>query len=408
MNWAMPFPEVLRARSCDIHLAGGEHCDHPHVWFGHRSSDPDLPGQGKLGSENVAARLDAGAVETMRRLRERGVECEKLPELNAFCESHRQVFNQYRAFSTKMYRIADGDELLFPSLRRGKQPWMSRQSVWNAVHRVRTVMFQLTGHRRYNPDRKFNGTRVSVRGATRHTGAALLLFNPAVSAAPPSEATIMEIQQQHDAGGFKRHYCHAHEVQVQNALEYAAISTSLGRDCAGPASTPTDASTTADASSSHGGSAHQNSAPLLPLCQATPEEGPAVRVRQSAAITTTAAGSSPGRRAHQNTVPLLPICQAAPKPGPAERVGWSAASTTADASSSQGRSSHQNTAPPLPKSQAAPFLRPAERLKASADPRPAATDPLLAPAHVSRNAWRKKQRREGKLTWCKAHDDRGE
>ena len=118
--------------------------------------------------------------------------------------------------------------MLFPVLKRSKQPWMTRQSVWNSVDRTRLVMYELTCSRRYHQGTKFRGARVCVHGATRHTGAALLMFNPTTSNAPPSETTIMELQQRNDLRTFRRHYCHAHEHQVQAALAYGAVRTSIG------------------------------------------------------------------------------------------------------------------------------------------------------------------------------------
>ena len=90
------------------------------------------------------------------------------------------------------------------------------------------VMHELTCSRRYHQGTKFRGARVCVHGATRHTGAALLMFSPTTSNAPPSETTIMELQQRNDLRTFRRHYCHAHEHQVQAALAYGAVRTSIG------------------------------------------------------------------------------------------------------------------------------------------------------------------------------------
>jgi hypothetical protein len=181
-----------------------------------------------LGAENIIARLDDEAVKTLRRLIATGATCQVQQPLEPFRKSHPKVFTTYRAFNTDTFRIPSGDGIVFPALKKSTRPWMTRQSVWNAVHRARTVMHAFTGQRRYNPSTRFNGSHVSVHGATRHTGAALLLFNDASPILPPTEATIMEVQQRCDANTFKRHYFHAHESQIKDALEYAAVPIYLG------------------------------------------------------------------------------------------------------------------------------------------------------------------------------------
>ena len=81
----------------------------------------------------------------------------------------------------------------------------------------------LTGRRRWNV--RFKGSHVTVHGATRHTASALLLSGP--KGAKCSDHVIMEIQQRHDVGTFKRHYCHAHEEDVAEALENASVPVSF-------------------------------------------------------------------------------------------------------------------------------------------------------------------------------------
>ena len=219
--------EVLRIRACDLHVSGGRYCDFPHIWFGTRASDPVLPGQGKLGSDDVVARIDDEAVENIKHLQSQGLEWCQLPDLEPYTTTHPNVFKANKPLRTSKFRIPEGDALLFPALQASKQPWMSRQAVWGAVRKSCTVMHALTGKRRYNPDSEFRGARVCVHGATRHTGAALLLFNPKATTTPPTKATIMELQQRHDSRTFDRHYHHAHERQVEDALNFASIGSPL-------------------------------------------------------------------------------------------------------------------------------------------------------------------------------------
>ena len=89
-------------------------------------------------------------------------------------------------------------------------------------------MYELTGQRRYNPNAKFNGSHVSVHGATRHTAAALCMPHPGMSLAPPDEETIMELQQRSDTATFRRHYHHVPDGAIDAALEYTTVPTTLG------------------------------------------------------------------------------------------------------------------------------------------------------------------------------------
>ena len=100
---------------------------------------------------------------------------------------------------------------------------MSRQSVSEALKVIRKVMFQITGSQPpYNPTSIFQGSRVTVHGATRHTSASLLLSNTHSDEKGPSEHVILEIQQCSAARVFWKHYYHAEEEQVEAALEYGA------------------------------------------------------------------------------------------------------------------------------------------------------------------------------------------
>ena len=86
-------------------------------------------------------------------------------------------------------------------------------------------MYELTNHeRRWNPTVRCQGNRVTVHGATRHTSAALLLFNSdkLLQSAKPSQQVIMELQQRSDTRVFFKHYFHPHEEEIQKGLEYGA------------------------------------------------------------------------------------------------------------------------------------------------------------------------------------------
>ena len=38
---------------------------------------------------------------------------------------------------------------------------------------------------------------------------------------------ILEIQQRHDVGTFRRHYCHAQEEEITRALDHASVPVTL-------------------------------------------------------------------------------------------------------------------------------------------------------------------------------------
>ena len=215
--------EALRLRACDIHVSGSPSCDKPHVWFGEREGEEEYPGMGKLGGDEIYAKLPIESVAMMRSILDSGVPWELLPALVPYQSSHPDVFKKYKPFSKAAFTPAKGSDLMFPALKKSDTPWLSRQTAWNTIDRTRTVMFDLTGRRRYNPSKKFNGMHVTVHGATRHTSASLLLYNPDAKMPPPSEATILEVQQRSDADTFRRHYHHPHDVAVEQAMSYAWV-----------------------------------------------------------------------------------------------------------------------------------------------------------------------------------------
>ena len=107
---------------------------------------------------------------------------------------------------------------------------MARQSVSDAVTRIRDVMWALTHQRRWIPSNQYRGSRVTVHGATRHTSSALLLFNKdKPSMQRPAETTILEVQQRADARTWQKHYCHAHDDEVKEALEFGSAPSPFKR-----------------------------------------------------------------------------------------------------------------------------------------------------------------------------------
>jgi hypothetical protein len=215
--------EALRLSGSDLCLDGGEHHDKPHIWFGQKEGHEAMPGLGKLPSGQAIARLPAEAVAIIRGWLDKHMAWEVGPALEQIRTSHPSLFLDVSPLNKAKFQPTLDDKLLFPSLKRGsKQPWMTRQSVWNAVGRTRGIMFKLTGHRRYNPDAKFNGAHVHVHGATRHTASALLLHSPTKSKRP-SDHAIMEVQQREDLRTFQKHYHHVNDADVESALNFAWV-----------------------------------------------------------------------------------------------------------------------------------------------------------------------------------------
>lgn len=214
--------EALRLHGCDAYLEGGPHHDSPHILFQKREKEKQFPGAGKLGGQNVVARLSADACATLKSVMENNVERKLLPALAPFQESHPQVFEDFYPMNADTFKWPTDGSHVFPAAsKKSKKPWMARQSVSLALARTLEVMFRLTNKRRWN--QTFKGSHVTVHGATRHTSAALLLATPQEGCAVPSEHVIMEIQQRHDIKTFRRHYCHAQDDEISQALEHASI-----------------------------------------------------------------------------------------------------------------------------------------------------------------------------------------
>ena len=213
--------EALQLQALDVFLDGGHMQDAPHIRFQKREENKAFQGMGKLGADCIAARLAPDVVSTLREVMDKGVRRCVLPPLEPFRKSHPHVFRDFQPRSSKAFDWPLDSGYLFPAqTKKAKQPWMARQTVWQAVTHVGKLMFALTGRRRWNV--RFKGSHVTVHGATRHTASALLLSNPE-DAKRPSEHVIMEIQQRLDVGTFRRHYCHAHEEDVAKALENASV-----------------------------------------------------------------------------------------------------------------------------------------------------------------------------------------
>lgn len=215
--------ETLLLRGTDVQLIGGDEHDAPHILYQQRVEDRHLRGNGKLGKERLVARLSSDAVLGLKRMQEKGLEWECLPVLESYRAFHPETFNM-KPMQKKAFILESTEDYVFPSQskKKGCRPNLARQSINAAMTKIREVMFALTKNRRWNPGKRFQGNRVTVHGATRHTSAHLLLFNPSSTRTRPSEEVIMEIQQRSDARVLRKHYFHADDSEVKDALEYGS------------------------------------------------------------------------------------------------------------------------------------------------------------------------------------------
>ena len=222
--------ETVLLKGSDVRLRGGEDHDSPHILFQRAEGDQ---GNGKLPAERVVARLSDEAVDGLTRMKEEGLNWQCLPALEPYRTTHPTVFQGKKGggFTPMRQQTFKPDwansDHIFPSesKKKGCRATMARQTVWGALDRVRQVMYELTNHeRRWNPSVRCRGNRVTVHGATRHTSAALLLFNSdkSLESAKPSQHVIMELQNRSDPRVFLRHYFHAHEEEIQRGLQYGA------------------------------------------------------------------------------------------------------------------------------------------------------------------------------------------
>ena len=129
--------EALRLRGSDLFLAGGLHCDQPHVLFKGRKEDGKHPGFGKIGATEAIARVSEETVKTPQKLQQEGLPWKSLLALQTKAELKRgAVFDKFKPASMKQtFQIPADDSLLFPTTRRKSQlPWMTRQSAsWICV-----------------------------------------------------------------------------------------------------------------------------------------------------------------------------------------------------------------------------------------------------------------------------------
>lgn len=179
--------------------------------FQRRPQDDSLGGSGKPGAEKVVARLSKDAIAGIQQLCSDGLEHELRPILEPFKVAVPLIFQMKPLNKDRFQLDTDSENFVFAtaSKKQGCRPNMSRQSVSEALKVIRKVMFQITGNRRYNPTSKFQGSRVTVHGATRHTSASLLLSNKHSDEKGPSEHVILENQQRSDARVFWKHYYYA-------------------------------------------------------------------------------------------------------------------------------------------------------------------------------------------------------
>ena len=168
--------ETLLLRGTDIRVQGGEEHDAGHILFQRRPQDDSLGGSGKPGAEKVVARLSKDAIAGIQQLCSDGLEHELRPILEPFKVAVPLIFQMKPLNKDRFQLDTDSENFVFAtaSKKQGCRPNMSRQSVSEALKVIRKVMFQITGNRRYNPTSKFQGSRVTVHGATRHTSASLI------------------------------------------------------------------------------------------------------------------------------------------------------------------------------------------------------------------------------------------
>lgn len=220
-------PETLRLHGEDAYLDGGFHHDSRHILFQKQETKEKFKGAGKLGGKHVVARLSPEACANLKNVQCSTVEWKILPALGAFPKKKlAQVIEDMNLLTSEIFKLpCDGDNVFHCATKKAKQPWMARQSVSLAVGRILQAMYRPTGKRRWNKD--FGGSHVTVHGATRHTASALLLAPPDHGKKVPSEHVIMEIQQRHDIKTFRRHYCHAQDDEITEALEHVSVPVSF-------------------------------------------------------------------------------------------------------------------------------------------------------------------------------------
>ena len=222
--------ETLLLRGCDVMLHGGPDSDHPHIIYIQRPEDEGRQGNGKLGGERIVARVAEDVVETIEEIQTHGLQRNILPVLEPYRISHQKLFDQ-KPQRKDVFQFPEGDKYIFPAqtTKKNCRPNMARQTVSDALTKIRKVMFAFTESRRWNCSEKCLGNRVTVHGATRHTSAALLLFRKDALSKPPSESVIMEIQQRSDPKVFRQHYFYCDESELKDALKFGSIQSPFKR-----------------------------------------------------------------------------------------------------------------------------------------------------------------------------------
>ena len=155
--------ETLLLRHSDVNLEGGGFHDSPHILYQQREEDLHLSGQGKLGEEQIAARLSTDAVEGLKSMKECGLDWQCLPVLEPYKISHPEVFEN-KPLQKRSFHLKTDDDYMFPAMTKksGCRPNMARQSINMALDKIRSVMYELTGKsRRWNPEQKCKGQRMA-------------------------------------------------------------------------------------------------------------------------------------------------------------------------------------------------------------------------------------------------------
>ena len=122
--------ETLLLRHSDVNLEGGGFHDSPHILYQQREEDLHLSGQGKLGEEQIAARLSTDAVEGLKSMKECGLDWQCLPVLEPYKISHPEVF-EHKPLQKRSFHLKTDDDYMFPAMTKksGCRPNMARQSI---------------------------------------------------------------------------------------------------------------------------------------------------------------------------------------------------------------------------------------------------------------------------------------
>ena len=215
--------EILRLRVCDIFLQEGRHHDQAYVLLQKRQSEAEIPGMGKLGSDEVAARLSHEAVATIEMIKKKGLHRIQNQALTGYSQKITDLnLHKKPCTAPSNYEWPSGaDSLLFPSRRGSRAGWITRQTAWNSIKRAREIMWSLTSKKRYHPATQYS--HVTLHGATRHSSAALFLENPSSSKDRPSVECILELQNREDRKTFEKHYYHLGQQKMDEALAFGSI-----------------------------------------------------------------------------------------------------------------------------------------------------------------------------------------